>query len=165
MKYKNVIFSCALYVFVILGILFIDSMVSAWAYTMKDTASISLEVSDVISGGIRPVLLVCIAGYGVYGARKYLKFNKNILKFVIIEIVCVWLSYYITSGKWIYSGEFGVSLNLPFGYYKIYLEWNSFWDNAFGTFLSILGYSRSLFLAMCSLPFYILSSINKNKIT
>ena len=65
MKYKNVIFSSALYVFVILGILFIDSMASAWAYTMNDTASISLEVSNVISGEIRPVLLVCIAGYGV----------------------------------------------------------------------------------------------------
>ena len=166
MKYKNVIFSCALYVFVILGILFIDSMASAWAYTMNDTASISLEVYNVIGEVVRPVLLVCIAGYGVYGARKYLKFNKNILKFVIIEIVCVWLSYYITSGKWIYSGEYGVALNIPFvGFHEIYLEWNSFWGNTFYTFLSILGYSRSLFFAMCSLPFYILSSINKNKIT
>ncbi len=147
---------------VVLGIVFIDAMCGSFEYFTRGK---SLILNDIFrnTASLTIVPLYCIAVYGIYKARKQLKLNKSTAFFFIVESLYVLLIYNIILGNRIYSGEEGIVITTPISYTPIELDRNSILEHIFGTFIVILGYSRSLFVAMSSLPFYILVAVNKDK--
>ena len=164
--YKNIVKTIFLFLVFVMGILFIEGLFLAVKHNLNSTEMIYIikRINFIISI-VRPVTFTCVALFGIYNCKKHLKLDKSILFFLILIIINAILAYMIVFDNWIYADLEEIYILTPFGYHQIKLCENVFFDNIVGMSIGLVGNNPSLFFAMCSLPFYILSSINKNKIT
>ena len=164
--YKNIVKTIFLFLVFVMGILFIEGLFLAVEHNMNSTEMIYIikRINFIISI-VRPVTFTCVALFGIYNCKKYFKFDKSIVVFLILIIINAILAYMIVFDNWIYADLEEIYILTPVAYYRIKLCENVFFDNIVGMSIGLVRYNPSLFLAMCSLPFYILSSVNKNKIT
>lgn len=160
MKYKNIIKTFLLFLIFVIGILLIEGFVYALKYNIGTQYAI-IEILTFTINTLRPILFSCIAIYGAYKGKKHLKADIRTIIFLIITVVHGILIYEIVFNSWIYSDLEEIYFNTPFLYYRINLNKDLFFDNIVAMSMGLLNHNPSLFLIICSLPFYILNSCKK----
>ena len=82
--YKNIVKTIFLFLVFVMGILFIEGFFLAVKHNMNSTEMIYIikRINFIISI-VRPVTFTCVALFGIYNCKKYLKLDKSIVFFLI----------------------------------------------------------------------------------